>query len=147
LESLPAHQGHWPHLFWFQVGEGAFVFSFLVTVAIRLPLLHRARRGAPDAARLSQYLLALAVPELTVLYLAVADMVVKPNDSGAGVVRYGGVFLALGFLAAAAIAYRSHKMNPGNGVSSSIIERARFGARMGSPVPSARSSARAGEQD
>src|SRR5262249_8964830 len=44
-----AHAGHWPDLFWFHVGEGAFAFSFLLTVAVRLPLLHRARRGVLDS--------------------------------------------------------------------------------------------------
>jgi hypothetical protein len=102
-----AHAGHWPHLFWFQVGEAAFAFSFLVSVAIRLPLLRRARRGALDPARLAQYLLAVAVAELTVLYLAVADMVVKPSGIGTSAVRYGGVVATLGFLAAVAIAYRA----------------------------------------
>ena len=102
-----AHEGHWPHLFWFQVGESAFAFSFLLTVAVRVPLLRRARRGALDAARLAQYLLAAAVAELTVLYLAVADMVVKPSAIGTSAVRYGGGVLALGLLAAVAIAYRA----------------------------------------
>ena len=77
-----AHAGHWPDLFWFHVGEGAFVFSLLVTVALRLPLLRRARRGTLDPAQLAQYLLAVALAELTVLYLAVADMVVKPGGIG-----------------------------------------------------------------
>jgi hypothetical protein len=126
---LAAHAGHWPDIFFFHVGEGAFVFSFLLTVAIRLPLLRRARRGEVDAARLAQYLQALALAELTVLYLAVADMVVKPSGIGTSAVRYGGGVLALGFLAAAAIAYRARKLDPRDG-------RARFGAGAGSPVPS-----------
>jgi uncharacterized protein YbjT (DUF2867 family) len=104
-----AHEAHWPELFWFHVGEGAFLFSFLLTVAIRLPLLRRARRGKVDAARLSHYLLALALAELTVLYLAVADMVVKPTDSGSSFVRKGGGVLALGLLVSAAIAFRARK--------------------------------------
>ena len=105
-----AHVGHWPDIFWFHVGEGAFVFSFLLTIAIRLPLLRRARRGAFDSARLSQYLLALALAELTVLYLAVADMVTKPSGIGTNAVKYGGGVLALGLVAAAVIAYRAHKL-------------------------------------
>ena len=107
-----AHEGHWPDLFWFHVGEGAFAFSFLLTVAIRLPLLRRARRRALDAARLAQYLLAVALAELTVLYLAVADMVAKPSGIGAGAVRYGAVLVALGFLAAVAIAFRAWSARP-----------------------------------
>jgi hypothetical protein len=102
-----AHEGHWPEMFWFHVGEGAFVFSFLLTVTVRLPLLRRARRGALDAARLAQYLLAVAIAELTVLYLAVADMVSKPSGFGTSSVRYGGVIVAVGFVAAAATAYRA----------------------------------------
>jgi hypothetical protein len=131
-----AHEGHWPHLFFFQLGEGAFVFSFLLTVAVRLPLVHRARRDGFDARRLTQYLLALALAELTVLYLAVADMVVKPSGSGTSDVRYGVVVLALGFLAAAAVAYRARKMDPRDGVPSSGLGRTRFGAGVGSPAPS-----------
>ena len=104
-----AHAGHWPELFFFHVGEGAFLFSFLLTVGIRLPLLRRAGSSAVDAARLSQYLLALALAELTVLYLAVVDMVAKPSGVGASAVRYGGVVLALGLLGAAAIAFLARK--------------------------------------
>ena len=76
---LAARAGHWPDIFFFHVGEGAFLFSLLLTVAIRLPLLRRAHRGAVAPARLPQYLLALALAESTVLYLAVADMVAKPS--------------------------------------------------------------------
>jgi uncharacterized membrane protein len=114
---LAAHAGHWPDIFFFHVGEGAFLFSFLLTVAVRLPLLRRAKRGAVAPARLPQYLLALALAELTVLYLAVADMVAKPNGIGTSSVRYGGLVLALGLLAAAAIAGRGRKTDPWNGVT------------------------------
>jgi hypothetical protein len=114
---LAAHAGHWPDIFFFHVGEGAFVFSFVLTVAIRLPLLRRARRGAVAPARLPQYLLALALAELTVLYLAVADMVAKPSGIGTSSVRYGGLILALGLLAAAAIAVRGRRTDLGNAVT------------------------------
>jgi hypothetical protein len=43
-----AHVGHWQDIFFFHVGEAAFVFSFLLTVAIRLPLLRQ-----PERARLT----------------------------------------------------------------------------------------------
>jgi hypothetical protein len=112
-----AHAGHWQDLFFFHVGEAAFAFSFLLTVAIRLPLLHRARLGAVVAARLPQYLLALALAELTLLYLAVADMVAKPSGVGTSVVRYGGGLLALGLVAAAAIAYRARELDPCDGLA------------------------------
>jgi hypothetical protein len=112
---LAAHAGHWPDIFFFHVGEGAFLFSFLLTVMIRLPLLRRARRGAFVQARLRQYLLALALAELTVLYLAVADMVAKPASFGTGGVRYGALILALGLVGAAAIAVRARKTDLPNG--------------------------------
>ena len=114
-----AHVGHWQDIFFFHVGEAAFVFSFLLTIAIRLPLLRRARRGGIEAARLSQYLLALALAALTVLYFAVADMVAKPAGIGTSGVKYGGGILALGLLAAAAIAYRARKLAAGDGLARS----------------------------
>jgi hypothetical protein len=117
-----AHAGHWPDLFWFHVGEAAFAFSFLLSVAIRLPLLRRARRGTLDPARLAQYLLAVALAESTVLYLAVADMVVKPSGIDASAVRDGGWVLALGLLAASATAYRARSVRPA-GTGPTLRER------------------------
>lgn len=105
-----AHAGHWSELFFFHVGEGAFTFSFLLTLGVRLPLLHQARRGKVEAARLSRYLAALAVAELTVLYVAVADMVAKPTDAGSSAVRDGAVVIALGLVAALAIAVRARRL-------------------------------------
>ena len=134
---LAAHAGHWPDIFFFHVGEGAFLFSFILTVAIRLPLLRRARRGAVAPARLPQYLLALALAELTVLYLAVADMVAKPSGIGTSSVRYGGLVLVLGLLAAAAIAVRARMTNLRNGMTG--VPAWRIGGFEGAPVP--RSSA------
>lgn len=110
-----AHAGNWQDVFFFHVGEAAFVFSFLLTIVIRLPLLRRAARGALEALRLSEYLLAVALAELTLLYLAVADMVAKPTGIGTAVVRYGGGLLALGFVGAATIAYRAHTLDSRDG--------------------------------
>ena len=107
-----AHEGHWPDLFWFHVGEAAFAFSFLLTVAIRLPLLRRARRGTLDAARLAHYLLAVALAELTVLYLAVADMVTKPSGFSTSAVRYGLGVVVFGFVVAGLVAYRAPSPRP-----------------------------------
>jgi hypothetical protein len=101
-----AHAGHWPDLFWFHVGEGAFAFSFLLTVAVRLPLLRRARRGELHPLQLARYLVAVALAESTVLFLAVADMVVKPSGFGDSAVQEGGGVLVAGLLAALLIAYR-----------------------------------------
>lgn len=112
-----AHAGGWPDIFFFHVGEGAFTFSFLLTVAVRVPLLRRARRGTVEVARLSRYLLALALAELAVLYVAVADMVFKPSGIGAGSVRYGGGILAVGLVAAIVAAYRARTLDPAPGGS------------------------------
>jgi hypothetical protein len=81
-----AHEGHWPDLFWFHVGEGAFAFSFLLTVAVRLPLLRRARRGTLDSVRL--------------------------GGIGTSAVRNGAGVLALGLVAAVAVAYRARSAQP-----------------------------------
>jgi hypothetical protein len=107
-----AHAGHWPDLFWFHIGEGAFGFSFLLTVAVRVPLARRAGRSAVHPVRLARYLVAIALAELTVLYLAVADMVVKPDGFGASAVRDFGIVLAVGLSAAGAAAYRAHRTAP-----------------------------------
>jgi uncharacterized membrane protein len=109
---LAAHAGHWPDSFFFHVGEGAFSFSFVLTVAIRIPLLQRAKRGDLAPARLPRYLLALALAELTVLYVAVADMVVKPSSIDASSVRYGGLVIALGVVAALVTAVRARTADP-----------------------------------
>lgn len=129
---LAAHAGHWPDVFFFHVGEGAFLFSFLLTVAIRLPLLRHAKRGAVAPARLPRYLLAMALAESTVLYLAVADMVAKPSGIGTSAVRYGAVLLALGLLMAAAIAVRARKTDPGNGATG--VPGWRIGGFEGTPT-------------
>ena len=107
-----AHAGHWEDIFFFHVGEGAFVFSFLLTVGVRVPLLRRAARGAVGPRNLSQYLLALAVAELTVLYVAVADMVTKPSGVHADAVRYGSFVLVLGLAASLTIASWAHTGAP-----------------------------------
>jgi hypothetical protein len=102
-----AHAGHWPMLFWFHVGEAAFAISFVLNVAIRLPIVRRARRGEIDPRRVAGLVVALAVAELTVLYLAVADMVIKPSSSDTTTLATGGGILALAVLAAVATAFRS----------------------------------------
>jgi hypothetical protein len=133
-----AHVGHWPELLFFHIGEGAFVFSFVLTLAARLPLVISARRNAVDAARLPGYLIALAVAELTVLYLAVAAMVFKPTDAGSSVVRYGSLVLAVGLLAAAAIALRTRRSGPSDGAG---VERLHV-QRTGSAAPPIPASAK-----
>jgi hypothetical protein len=102
-----AHAGDWPMLFWFHVGEAAFAISFLLNVAIRGPLVRRARGGKIDPLRMARIVLALALAELTVLYLAVADMVVKPSSSDTDTLAAGGGILAAAVVAALLIALRA----------------------------------------
>ena len=107
---------------------------------------HRARRlggfepllGGQDAAAVAptrprRYLLAVAVAELSVLYLTVADMVAKPSGIGASSGRYGGIILALGFLAAAAIAVRARVTDRRDGGTG--VPGWRIGGFEGAPVP------------
>ncbi len=75
-----------------RVGEGPFLFSFLLPVAIRLPLLRRARRARFDAAPPFAMPVALALAEATVLDLAVAKIVANPSGSGMSVVRTAAPF-------------------------------------------------------
>jgi Predicted integral membrane protein (DUF2269) len=98
-----AHTGGWPRLFWFKVGEAAFAVSFLTTAALRIPMLRRARRGGIDPLRFARRLVALGVIELTVLYLAVGDMVVKPSSSDTAALTTGGIALGVAVVLAAAI--------------------------------------------
>ena len=74
---------------------------------------------------------------MTVLYLAVADMVAKPSGIGTSSVRYGRLVLVLGLLAAAAIAVRARMTNLRNGMTG--VPAWRIGGFEGAPVP--RSSA------
>jgi hypothetical protein len=100
---VAVRSGHWGSPLWVRLGIGAFAVSFLLNVAVRLPLLRRARRGgtAGGAARL---LRSLALVDLTVLYLAVADMVAKPTGADSGALSVGGAILAFAVLAATALA-------------------------------------------
>ena len=99
-----AHVGHWPRLFFFHLGEAAFAISFLLTVTVRLPLLRRQRRGSVRAERFARLTLAVALTELTVLFLAVADMVAKPTTSHTMALAVGGAILAVALLASIAVA-------------------------------------------
>ena len=81
---------------WIKLGLGAFAFSFLLNVTIRAPLVRRqAKGGAVDPVHAGRLLGRLALVELTVLYLAVADMVSKPSGGDTGTLIGGGLVLAL----------------------------------------------------
>lgn len=74
---------------WIQVGLGAFALSTLVNAGLRLPVI---RRNPPDRDR---KLRALAALDLTVLFLAVADMVAKPTGDDVVALAVGGAILGL----------------------------------------------------
>jgi hypothetical protein len=101
------HSGHWPSQLWIHVGVIAFAISFLLNVAVRLPLSRRTRNGGMQPLRAARVFRSLALVELTILYLTVADMVAKPESSDTGTLSVGGAILALVVLLAVATALRS----------------------------------------
>jgi hypothetical protein len=80
---------------WIQLGFVAFATSFLINVAVRAPIARRMRSGDLDPRRGGRLLALLARVELTVLVLAVADMVSKPTADDAWTLAVGGAILAL----------------------------------------------------
>jgi uncharacterized membrane protein len=89
--------GHWTFgPLWIRLGLAAYAASFLLTLAVRLPLMRRVGRGGTqEPSRDTRMLSRLPVLELTVLYLAVADMALKPSGADTGVLAAGGAILAL----------------------------------------------------
>jgi uncharacterized membrane protein len=80
---------------WIKLGLAAFAASFLLDVAVRLPLVRRLRRsGRDEQQRLGRLLGVISGLELTVLYLAVADMVAKPTGDDTGTLIVGAAVLA-----------------------------------------------------
>ena len=101
---VAVRSGHWGSPLWVRLGIGAYAVSFLLNVSVRLPLLRRARRGGTAAGGAVRLLRSLALIDLTVLYLAVADMVAKPTGADSGALSVGGAILAVAVLAATALA-------------------------------------------
>jgi hypothetical protein len=72
-------EGSWTfHPLWVKLGLIAFAASFVINAAVRAPLVRRLEQGPR---RISRVLSALALFELAVLYLTVADMALKPTGS------------------------------------------------------------------
>jgi hypothetical protein len=85
-------KGNWTFApLWIQLGLAAFALSTLLNVGVRLPL-HRRLEGDPVGVQ--RNLARLARVELTLLYLTVADMVIKPSSSDPVVLAVGGALLA-----------------------------------------------------
>jgi hypothetical protein len=101
---VAVRSGHWGSPLWVRLGIGAFAGSLLLNVAVRLPLQRRARRGGAAAGGAARPLRSLALVDLTVLYLTVADMVAKPTGADSGALSVGGAILAVAVLAAIALA-------------------------------------------
>jgi hypothetical protein len=73
------HQGSWTfNPLWVKLGLTAFAVSFVINAAVRAPLVRRLER---EPRQISRVLSALALFELAVLYLTVADMALKPTGS------------------------------------------------------------------
>jgi hypothetical protein len=94
---------------WIKLGFVAFATSFLINVAVRAPIARRMGSGALDPRRGGRLLALLARVELTVLFLAVADMVAKPTADDTWTLVGGGAILALVVLGAALAAMPARK--------------------------------------
>jgi hypothetical protein len=91
---------------WIKLGFAAFATSFLLNVLVRARIARRMGKGTLDPRRGGRMLGQLARVELTVLFLAVADMVAKPASGDTWTLAGGGAILALVALAAALGALR-----------------------------------------
>ena len=90
---LLVHEGRWTfHPLFVQLGLVAFALSFVVNAGVRAPL---SRKLADQPQRLERTLSALSGFELSVLYLTVADMVLKPDGSDTGFIVVGAMILAV----------------------------------------------------
>ncbi len=87
--------GHWPDRLWIDIGFAAFALMVVSNVAVRVPLVRRMRRGGTHPLRAARLLRSLALVELTVLYLTVADMVAKPTGADTGTLSVGGAILGV----------------------------------------------------
>jgi hypothetical protein len=94
---------------WIELGFVAFLASFLINVAVRAPIARRMARGALDPRRGGRLLALLARVELTVLFLAVGDMVAKPTGADTWTLVGGGAILALVVVGALAAAMPASK--------------------------------------
>jgi hypothetical protein len=88
---LLVHEGHWTfHPLFVQLGLAAFGVSFVINAGVRAPL---SRKLADQPERLEGTLSALSGFELSVLYLTVADMVLKPDGSDTVFIVVGAMIL------------------------------------------------------
>jgi len=112
-------EGSWSYsMLWIQLGLTAFALTLITNFALRFPLLRRLEAaGGPgaesaQALRATAGLLALARLDLTILYLTVADMVVKPTGDDTWVLVVGGLVLVAGLLSALVAGARPERLRP-----------------------------------
>jgi hypothetical protein len=87
------HEGSWTfHPLWVKLGLSAFAASFVINAAVRAPLVRRLGR---EPLRIGRVLSALALFELAILYLTVADMALKPTGSDTTFLLPSAAILAL----------------------------------------------------
>lgn len=90
---LLVHEGHWTFSpLWVQLGLTAFALSFVINAGVRAPL---SRKLTEQPKRLEGILSALSRFELSVLYLTVADMVLKPEGSDTVFIVVAAMILAV----------------------------------------------------
>ena len=90
---LLVHEGHWTFQPLFvQLGLAAFALSFVINAGVRAPL---SRKLTDQPLRLEGILSALSRFELSVLYLTVADMVLKPDGSDTVFIVVAAMILAV----------------------------------------------------
>jgi hypothetical protein len=90
---LLVHEGHWTFSpLWVQLGLAAFGLSFVINAGVRAPL---SRKLSAQPQRLEGILSALSRFELSVLYLTVADMVLKPDGSDTVFIVVAAMILAV----------------------------------------------------
>ena len=91
--------GHWTFgPLWIKLGLAAFAATTVTNAVFRLRTLRRLERAPAEAERAYRRLAQIARLDLTILYLAVADMIVKPSGSDTWTLVVGGAILALAAL-------------------------------------------------
>ena len=90
---LLVYDGHWTFSpLWVQLGLAGFSLSFVINAGVRAPL---SRKLAGQPKHLGGILSALSRFELSVLYLTVADMVLKPDGSDTVFIVVAAMILAV----------------------------------------------------
>ena len=91
--------GHWAFgPLWIKLGLAAFAATTVTNAVFRLRTLRRLERAPAEAESAYRQLGRIARVDLTILYLAVADMIAKPSSSDTWTLVVGGAILALAVL-------------------------------------------------